>query len=579
MKNWSIKKQMYFLSAALMSLTVIASVTGFFDAYMLSKRLDEVSHVIIPSVRAIGMADMMHDNLRSIVYRALFLADGNDEMAKREVRLEFKEAAERFQSELGTITNLKMAPQVVDQVAVVQPDVKRYMEVCDEAISLALGGHKSAAISKLADVQTAFEALEKSLDKLGDLVESYSDENVKAGEKFSLIMVWLCGGLVLFGLVFGTLLAFAVVRNLMNTLGSVISQLDRSSQTLTSSSTESSQSATELSEASAEQAASLQETMASVEEISAMVTQNAESAGKVTAVVAANEQASDDGSQSVGDMLRAINEIKETNDKILSQMETSNAEFGEIVKIISEIGDKTKVINDIVFQTKLLSFNASVEAARAGEHGKGFAVVAEEVGNLAQMSGNAAKQISDMLSDSIKKVNGIVEQTTHRVDQLVEIGKDKITMGQSTAQKCKDALDRISQNAHTVSAMVSEITNASKEQAQGIQEITKAISQLDQATQQNAGVAQQTSTQADHLNKEAAVLAEAVTRLVRFVGREASAQEVENDDAGNVIPMNRRRHRKDRANAHSASPSGRKVKRASGGDVVPDGNDPGFEEF
>jgi methyl-accepting chemotaxis protein len=78
----------------------------------------------------------------------------------------------------------------------------------------------------------------------------------------------------------------------------------------------------------------------------------------------------------------------------MNQINYSNEQMSEIVKVIQEIETKTKVINDIVFQTKLLSFNASVEAARAGEQGKGFAVVAEEVGNLAQMSGNAAKEIS-----------------------------------------------------------------------------------------------------------------------------------------------------------------------------------------
>jgi methyl-accepting chemotaxis protein len=221
-------------------------------------------------------------------------------------------------------------------------------------------------------------------------------------------------------------------------------------------------------------------------------------------------------------MMIAINEIKGTNDQILNQMESSNKEFAEIVKIISEIGEKTKVIDDIVFQTKLLSFNASVEAARAGEHGKGFAVVAEEVGNLAQMSGNAAKQITDLLSGSIKKVNDIVNQTSARVDQLVEVGKDKISMGLSTATKCRDALNIISENANTVTAMVTEIAHASKEQSQGVQEINKAISQLDQVTQQNAAVAQGSSSQAEHLKAESISLSSAVMTLTELMGTEKS---------------------------------------------------------
>jgi len=204
-------------------------------------------------------------------------------------------------------------------------------------------------------------------------------------------------------------------------------------------------------------------------------------------------------------------------------MEDSNKEFSEIVKIITEIGDKTKVINDIVFQTKLLSFNASVEAARAGEHGKGFAVVAEEVGNLARMSGSAAKEITDMLGHSINKVNSIVSESSQKVDRLVEIGKDKISMGQSRAESCKQALKKISDNAKTISEMVGEIAHASKEQAQGVQEINKAISQMDQVVQQNTQVSQHSSSQAEQLRAESLALKDTVQNLVKYIGIEVVA--------------------------------------------------------
>jgi methyl-accepting chemotaxis protein len=311
--------------------------------------------------------------------------------------------------------------------------------------------------------------------------------------------------------------AFLFGNSIAKSLKKIVETLDSSSQEVSSASTQSASSATELSEASIQQAASIQETMASIEEISAMVSQNAESANKTLKAVDTNQKVSEEGSRSVDEMLEAISEIKDTNEEILSQMEMSNKEFGEIVRIINEIGDKTNVINEIVFQTKLLSFNASVEAARAGEHGKGFAVVAEEVGSLAQMSGNAAKEITNMLSDSIKKVNGIVESTKNRVDQLVEVGKGKIAMGQLTAEKCRDSLTKITENARSVASMITEITHASKEQAQGIQEINKAISQLGHVTQQNSGVAQQSSTQAEQLNAESHLLEEAVRHLITFV--------------------------------------------------------------
>ncbi len=345
-------------------------------------------------------------------------------------------------------------------------------------------------------------------------------------------------GILFFGTLLIGIIAYLFGTMIANNLGKLIGILNHTSTELSSASTTSSKSASELSEAATEQAASLQETMASVEEISAMINQNAESAVKVKNTVDDNQKSTEDGSRSVDAMMHAIDDIKDTNDKILSQMESSNKEFSEIVKIISEIGEKTKVINDIVFQTKLLSFNASVEAARAGEHGKGFAVVAEEVGNLAQMSGNAAKEITDMLSNSIKKVNEIVQQTTVQVDKLVEVGKDKIVMGQSTAQKCRVSLEQILENAKTMSSMVAEIAHASKEQAQGVQEINKAMGQLDQVTQQNSNVAQSSSAQADQLNKQSIELTETLQKLVFFVEGDQSLEAVSAKKTfSNVVPF------------------------------------------
>jgi methyl-accepting chemotaxis protein len=103
-------------------------------------------------------------------------------------------------------------------------------------------------------------------------------------------------------------------------------------------------------------------------------------------------------------MATAFKEIAISNQEFFEEINASNEELRIIINIISDISEKTKVINDIVFQTRLLSFNASVEAARAGEHGKGFAVVAEEIGKLASVSGNSAKEINDILGHATTQV-------------------------------------------------------------------------------------------------------------------------------------------------------------------------------
>jgi methyl-accepting chemotaxis protein len=248
-----------------------------------------------------------------------------------------------------------------------------------------------------------------------------------------------------------------------------------------------------------------------------MVAKTAENAKRSQDRSLENEQTAIRGKEIVEKMIISIAEISDGNEHIMRQIEESNREISEIVKVIGEIGNKTKVINDIVFQTKLLSFNASVEAARAGEHGKGFAVVAEEVGNLAQMSGSAAKEISDMLDSSIGHVEKIVEKTQKRVETLIRDGKGRIDAGTTIARECGQVLDEIVRSVSEVRMMADEISTASSEQSQGISEINRAMNQLDEVTQSNAVGAQQASGHAQELSSYAEKVTSCVHELVREI--------------------------------------------------------------
>lgn len=216
-----------------------------------------------------------------------------------------------------------------------------------------------------------------------------------------------------------------------------------------------------LASASVQNAAATQESVASITEIGGMVraTQDrAEDSRKILGQVSEN---ADEGVKLVQTMEHAMTEIESANQKL--------ADFS---KIIEDIGEKTNVINDIVFKTQLLSFNASIEAARAGQHGRGFSVVAEEVGSLAELSGNAATEISSLLGNSSNQVKSLIEYNT----KVVQRGKD-------ISSSVVDSFSEISSSMSGMKDNIEEIAQAANEQSIGIDEVNQAIKSLEESSQ------------------------------------------------------------------------------------------------
>lgn len=272
-----------------------------------------------------------------------------------------------------------------------------------------------------------------------------------------------------------------------------------------------------LSSSTTQQASALQQTSASVEETSAMIERNASNAKKSIEISSKSQNSVTMGKESINRMMQSISEIAESNTKIVTQIDDSNREIENIVKVINEIGDKTKVINDIVFQTKLLSFNASVEAARAGEQGKGFAVVAEEVGNLATMSGKSANEITELLENSIRIVESTIKNSKDKIHSLVVEGENKVKTGTHTAKECLDIFNTIVGDVGVVTQMVEEISTASEEQSRGVREINSAVSELDSVAQQNSSMSQDTSQTADQLRAQVISLKRMTDNLKKTV--------------------------------------------------------------
>lgn len=371
------------------------------------------------------------------------------------------------------------------------------------------GFHKRKKI-ETADGYTPVTG-KKWIDSIGWSVivrDSKAEVVAKATEMF----VMTCGILgVLFLLTLAG--AFFFSRALAGRLRAMAAGLNEGAAEVSQVAQQLASSSNQLSSSASQQAAAVQQTVASIDEVSAMVAKNADNAKRSQEISSDSAQTAQKGKAAVTEVITAIDEINDSNREIVKQVEEGNRQISEIVKLITEIGNKTKVINDIVFQTKLLSFNASVEAARAGEHGKGFAVVAEEVGNLAQMSGNAAKEISQMLDSSIAKVDQIVVETKGRVARLTSLSQEKVQAGTVTARRCGEVLDEIVRSVGEVNVMVAEIATASKEQAQGVSEINKAMNQMDQVTQANASSSQDAAAGAERLRDQSHRLSGIVAEL------------------------------------------------------------------
>jgi len=230
-----------------------------------------------------------------------------------------------------------------------------------------------------------------------------------------------------------------------------------------------------LADGASQQAASIEETSASLEEITSMTRRNAEAADNAKQIAGRTRASVDHGTAGMQRMTTAMDGIKTSS--------------GEIAKII-------KTIDEIAFQTNILALNAAVEAARAGEAGAGFAVVAEEVRALAQRSATAARETA----------------------AKIEVALEKSSEGAATSVEVAGMLAEIVGQVRTMDTIVVEIAKASVEQSQGLEQITKAMSEMDRVTQANAATAEESASVAHELSTQSAQLGVAVQQLNAFSG-------------------------------------------------------------
>ncbi len=459
--------------SVVLMLVVIIAFIGISRLNVLNGYLDDVIHDNNVKLKlANNIAGGIDEIARSV--RNIVLLEDMGSMQKEKDRIDaarknFSESYEKLVRMVTSNKGKEILATVKGSQDVVRPLVDKAMSLglenkASEATQVLMNEVRGPQVKLIENVKAMVAYQEEMTDKAGEA----------AGHAYSTAyaLILSISGLAL---VVGALFAFFLTRSITKPLNRVIEGLSEGAEQIASASGQVSSASQQLAEGSSQQAASIEETSASLEEIAAMTKQNANNATQADSLMKEANHVVKQANDSMTDLTRSMNEITQASE------ETS--------KII-------KTIDEIAFQTNLLALNAAVEAARAGEAGAGFAVVADEVRNLAMRAADAAKNTAVLIEGTVKKVNE----------------------GSTMVTRTYQAFTQVAQSASKVGELVGEIAAASREQTQGIEQVTLATSEMDKVVQQNAANAEENASASEEMNAQSEEMLGFVAGLVALIG-------------------------------------------------------------
>ncbi len=477
LRNLKVGVKLFLGFSAMIVFIGFVGFSGYQTAGRIDAELDTIFRVTVPSIDYLMQTDRDLQQLLVAERSMIFANASSDEFKKlvKEYEENLKQAMERWgkYKALAATAQERELIQKFDQAMEAWGAVSR--KVVDGRIADTREGRRVALDLSLGEASKKFETMRDFIDQLGTISLEHAGQARHQAETIYRKATYFLSGVIGIAILVGVLLMLGIGRGVTRSLRSVIEGLTEASAQVAAASGQVSSASQSLAEGSSEQAASIEETSSSLEEMASMTKQNADHAVEAKTMMSEATRVVEKVSDHMSDMAKAITEITH-----------SSEETGKIIKTIDEIA----------FQTNLLALNAAVEAARAGEAGAGFAVVADEVRNLALRAADAARNTSDLIENTIKAVRGGSELTS------------------ATQEAFKENVEL----AGKVSALIEEIAAASSEQAQGIEQVNKAVAEMDKVTQQNAANAEESASASEEMSAQSEQMKQFVDSLVMLVG-------------------------------------------------------------
>ncbi len=481
MRNWSIGKKLFTATAVLALLVVALGAVAIVSLAKVQGHMAFAAGEMSDKIQLAGQLGASTQTLFLAEKTAILNAyTGNDELVKHWKEIEVSTAADMAKL-IEKSRALFKSSENQQRLTQIQSDLDGWVVTYRQVHQLLDQGKvEDAQLLSVKENKPRYEEITKaSADMQAQVMREMGEARddgaaTHASARWTILAVSAIAIAV-------SLLLFGVTRGIIKTLRGSLHELRAGGAQVATASGQIASGSQTLSHGASEQAASIQEISSSVEEMTAMTRRSGENAAQAAAM-----------------MGEAASQVERSN-SALSEMQAS-------MKLIKESSEKVarinKTIDEIAFQTNILALNAAVEAARAGEAGKGFAVVAEEVRSLAQRAAVAAKETAGLIEESIGNSNA----------------------GSNKLEQVALAIRGITDSANKVEQMIAEVNEASRQQVQGIQNVTNAITQVKSVTQTTAASAEESAAAAEELSAQAMTVRDLVNGLMRMAGGSSAAE-------------------------------------------------------